>query len=235
VPLASARLQRKIDFLLPEIGTPGRLLLEHPCARELYPQFLAINFQLARAAVSLMGAALERARALAPEDRVAAALAEYLERHIREEMHGEEPGRDALDDLEALGVDSGEIRARTLPPAIAAIIESQLFWIRHRHPVAILGFLEIEAYHPDRESVEQLIAKTSLPRAGFSQLLLHAELDIEHAKDLHQVLDLLPLDLQHEQLIGVSALKTMALVAEAALDIVTCGAEPAVRPVRSVA
>ena len=210
----------------------GRLLLEHPCARELYPQFLAINYQLARASVPLMEAALERARAPATDDPVAVGLADYLERHIPEEMHGEQPGRDALDDLEALEADTVALLAAS-PRPIATLIDSQYFWIRRRHPVAILGFLELEAYHPDRESVEELIEKTRLPRAAFSQLLLHAELDIEHARELHEVLDSLPLEPAHEQLIGLSALRTMAFVTEAGLDIVTGEATPAPSPVRS--
>ena len=39
-----------------------------------------------------MEAALARARSLGPDDAVAAGLAGYLERHIPEEMHGDEPG-----------------------------------------------------------------------------------------------------------------------------------------------
>jgi hypothetical protein len=223
----SARLRRKIDFVLPTFGTPGRLLLEHRCVRELCPQYLAISTYLALATVPLLEAALQRARALAPDDAVAAGLAEYLQRHIPEEMHGEEPGRDALDDLKALGVDTVALRAGPLPPKIAQVIGNHFFWICQCHPVAILGYLEIEAYHPHRGAVEQLIEKTGLPRDGFRQLLLHAELDVEHAEELHRVLNSLPLEPYHERLIGVSALQTLALLTEAAFDVVAGGAQPA--------
>jgi hypothetical protein len=103
----------------------------------------------------------------------------------------------------------------------------QFFWIHQCHPVAILGYLQIEAYHPHRDSIEQLIEKTGLPRDAFRQLLLHAELDVEHARELHRVLDSLPLEPQHEQLIGVSALQTIALLTAAALDVVTGESLPA--------
>ena len=45
------------------------------------------------------------ARVLAPADPVAARLVGHLERHIPEEMHGDEPGGELLDDLAALGYD----------------------------------------------------------------------------------------------------------------------------------
>jgi len=98
-------------------------------------------------------------------------------------------------------------------------------------PVAILGFLELEAHQADRATVEQLIEKTGLPREAFGQLLLHARLDLVHAKDLHRVLDLLPLKPHHEQLIGLSALQSMLLVTDAFLDAIEDASVPlATRP-----
>jgi hypothetical protein len=222
---ASARLRHKIDLILAAFETPGRLLLEHPRARDLFPQYLTVSAYLGLATVPLMEAALERARVLAPDDSIAAALVEYLERHIPEEMHGDEPGRDALCDLEALGIDTLALRTRALPTKVAAVIGMHFFWIWHCHPVAILGYLQIEAYHPHPASVERLIERTSLPRDAFRQLGLHAELDVEHAHELYRVLDSLPLEPRHEQLIGVSALQTMALLIDAGLEIVAGQAE----------
>jgi len=46
-----------------------------------------------------------------------------------------------------------------------------------------------------------------------------------HAKDLHRVLDSLPLEPQHEQLIGLSALHSMSLLIDAMLDVVKDGAQ----------
>jgi heme oxygenase-like protein len=184
------------------------------------PRYLVAGFPLASTMVPLMEAALERARALAPDDRVAAGLVEYLERHIPEEMHSEEPGGAALDDLEALGVDADALLAQLPSPKMAALIGAQYFWIFHYHPVAILGYLELEAYHPRPATIERLIEKTGYPREGFRQLVLHAKLDAVHAKDLHRVLDSLPLEPQHEQLIGLSALHSMSILIDAMLDIV---------------
>jgi Iron-containing redox enzyme len=220
VSTTSARLRRKLDLAVPAFAAPGRLLLEHPRARELCPQYLAAGAYVTLAMVPLMETALDRARALAPGDPVAAGLVDYLERHIPEEMHGGEPGRAALDDLAAMGVDTTELRERPPPPKMAALIGSLYLWIWHRHPVAILGLLELEAFHPHAPTVERLIEKTGLPRDGFRQLLLHAELDAHHAAELHRVLDLLPLEPRHEQLISQCALQTMALLIDTWLDVV---------------
>jgi hypothetical protein len=173
-----------------------------------------------------MEAALARARAMAPGDRVAAGLTAYLERHISEEMHGEEPGDGLLRDLAMVGIDSAAVRAAQLPPRLAAIIGAEFYWIHRVHPVAILGALELEAHQANVALVERLIEKTALPREGFRQLLLHAELDLDHADELHRLLDVLPLEPRHEELIGLSALHTMALAIEVLLDVVGDGAAP---------
>lgn len=170
--------------------------------------------------VPLMEAALEHARPLTHDDPVAAGLAAYLEHHIPEEMHHDEPGGAVVDDLVALGLDPDEVRALPDTPQIGTLVASQLRWYEDEHPVAVLGFLELEAHQADRDTVERLIDKTGLPRDAFRQLLLHAKLDVVHARELHRVLDSLPLEPKHEQLIGLSALQTMALVADALLDVI---------------
>ena len=170
-----------------------------------------------------MQAALARARDAAARDPVARGLAAYLERHVAEEAHGDEPGGALLDDLEALGVDVRRLREEPPAPQIAALVRAQRDWIEREHPVALLGFLELEAYHPHGPTVETLIERTGLPRDGFRQLLLHARLDVAHARDLHRLLDRLPLEPQHERLIGLSALHTIASLAEALLDVVREG------------
>lgn len=220
MPTASARLKRKLDLVSPAFATPGRLLHEHPNARELFPRYDAASSYLTLAMVPLMEVAFERARALAPADPVAAGLADYLERHIPEELHGGAPGRAAMDDLEALGVDTVALREGPVPPRMAEYIGTLCFWIWHRHPVAILGFLALEAYHPDTAELEQLIERTGLPREGFRQLLLHAKLDAHHAKELHRVIDELPLEPEHEELMGVVALLTVETLVDAWLGVV---------------
>jgi hypothetical protein len=192
--------------------------LRHPNPRELFPRCLIVAYHVSRSMVPLMEAALERARELAPADPVAADLVAYLERHIPEETHHPEPGGAVVDDLAALGLDPAEMRALPITPQIGELVHAQLGWIDDDHPVAILGFLELEAHQADRAAIEQLIERTGLPRAAFGQLLLHARLEPVHARELHRVLDSLPLDERQEQLIGVSALHSMLCVMSAFLD-----------------
>jgi hypothetical protein len=220
----SARLSRKLDLVVPGYGMPGRLLLDHPDARQLCPPYLAVGAYVALVMVPLMEAALDRARALAATDPVAAQLVAYLEHHIPEEMHGDEPGADLLDDLAALGVDTEALRRRPLPAPVAALIGTQFFRIRHAHPVSVLGFLWLEAFPPDLDAVERLIETTGLPREGFRQLLLHSEVDLRHRQELRDALDALPLEPWHEQLVGLSALETMSFLIDAWVDVVGAGA-----------
>lgn len=210
-----------MELAAPALAAPGRILLEHPHASELFPRFLATGYPIAEALVPLMEAALTRAREADPQDAVAKGLAIYLARHIPEEMHGDTPGAGTLHDLEALGLDPATLRRNSAVPQIAALIGAQYYWIFHRHPVALLGFLKLEAYHPHAPTVERLIERTGLPRDGFRQLLIHSKLDVVHARDLDRVLDSLPLEPWHEQLIGLSALLTIGLLAEALLATVT--------------
>jgi hypothetical protein len=229
VPGASERLSCKVDLIAREYGAPGRLLIEHPRARELCVPYLEVGTYVALVMVPLMEAALERARELAPEDPVAAGLVGYLEHHIPEEMHGDEPAGEHLEDLAALGVDTRALRRGVVPEKIAALIGTQFFRIRHAHPVSVLGFLWLEAFPPRREGIEQLIEVTGLPRAGFRQLLVHSVVDVRHRDELRDIVDALPLEPWHEELVGLSALQTMAFLVDAWMDIVGAGVEaPAV-------
>jgi hypothetical protein len=217
---ASERLRRKVELVLPSYGAPLAALLEHPHADVLYPRCLIVSYHISRSMIPLMESALRHARALGASDAVAAGLADYLAHHIPEEMHDEVPGEAVVDDLAALGLDPDEVRDLPTTPQVSDLVIAQLTWMSEDHPVAILGFLELEAHNADRATVEHLIAKTGLPREGFGQLLLHSRLDLVHAKELHEVMDSLPLSAEQEELIGLSALHTMALVTEAFADAV---------------
>jgi hypothetical protein len=216
---ASSRLRRKLELVEPFAGLPGRLLLEHPRAAEIYPRYLAAGYHVTCAMLELMEIALARARELGDEISEPG-LARYLERHLVEEMHHEEPGGAVLDDLRALGEDAEKLVTEAASQKIASLVEGERRRIRDEHPVAVLGFLEIEACHTRRDTVERLIATTGLPRDGFRQLLLHSRLDAAHTADLHRVLDALPLEPWHERLVGLTALTTVGVLTDALLDIV---------------
>jgi hypothetical protein len=220
VESSSSRLRRKIELALAEYRLPGRLLLEHPDARELYPHYLSRVYFIPRTAIHLMQTALERSRGLSSEDLVAAGLVPYLTRHIAEEMHGDEPGAGVLADLEAIGFNTTVLRDGMPATKIAALVGTQYFWISYAHPVAVLGYLEvIEAFHPQWSTIERLAHRTGYPRRAFRQLFEHAELDIKHSQELDTLLDTLPLEPRHERVIALSAFATIELLTEALLEI----------------
>lgn len=192
------------------------MLRENP--RAYYPPYLATGYHVTCAMLELMEVALERARFLAADDEVAAHLADYLERHLVEEAHHEEPGGAILEDLATIGVDVDALVGAAASEKIATLLELQHAWIRDDHPVAVLGFLQLEAYYAELPVVEELIARSGLPRAAFSQLLEHATLDAMHSAQLRQLLDSLPLTPAQERLVGLSALTTLRLVAESLVE-----------------
>jgi hypothetical protein len=202
------------------------MLLAHPRSAEIYPRYLAAGYHVTCAMLELMELALARAREL--DDDVSAGLARYLDRHLVEETHHEDPGGAVLDDLRALGEDAERLVETAESPKLGALLVSERRRIEDDHPVAVLGFLELEACHTGRDAVERLVAATGLPREGFRQLLLHSRLDAVHAAELHDVIDSLPLEPRHERLIGLSALTTVGVVADLLLDVVS---ESAFQPV----
>jgi hypothetical protein len=201
------------------------MLLEHPRAAEIYPRYLAAGYHVTCVMLELMELALARAREL--DDEVSAGLVRYLDRHLVEETHHEDPGGAVLDDLRALGEDADRLVEAAESPKLETLVASERRRIEGEHPVAVLGFLELEACHTGRDAVERLIVATGLPREGFRQLLLHSRLDAVHAAELHDVIDSLPLEPRHERLIGLSALSTVGVVADVLLDVVS---ERAVQP-----
>ncbi|HEV8420276.1 MAG TPA: iron-containing redox enzyme family protein [Actinomycetota bacterium] len=207
------RLQRKIEFVLPELAGATRKLVAHPRVSDLYPELLFTLHCMVRAAVPLMQTALDQARSMAPDDGVSAALVSYLPKHIAEET-----GHDKwlLEDLEVLGTDSTVVLARPPSSTVAALVGAQYYWVLHYHPVALLGYLTpLESHPPSKELIEELVVRTGHDRRAFRTLIEHAELDPHHRDELHVVLDHLPLTSEQSTLLGVSALHTVHMAARA--------------------
>ena len=179
----------------------------HRNLRATMPEVLVVLYQVAHASVPLMEAALAEARSR-PGDPVAAALAGYLERHIPEET-----GHDTwiLEDLEALGIDRSAVVARVPKPSVARLVGAQHYWMRHTHPVALLGYLKtIEGSPPTVAGLEAIMARTGLPAAAFRGWLHHARVDPDHLADLDALIDALPLDERLSSLVSVSAVHTVS-------------------------
>src|SRR4051812_47478797 len=202
----SERLRRKLSFALPAYGDVAWRIWDSPQVASLYQEYLCTMHCIVRSSVPLMETAIARAHEL-KGDPVAAGVAAYLESHVDEERGHDEW---VLQDLEATGRDRDEPLRRIPPPSIASVVGSQYYWIRHHHPVALMGHIAVmEGYPPSVAFAELLQERTGYGADAFRSLARHAMLDVHHRNEFLEVVDGLPLGEEHEQLIGVSALHTI--------------------------
>jgi hypothetical protein len=209
---AGERLRAKLELAYPAVRASSERIWCSPFVRELYPVYLATMHGVVRSAVPLLEAACERARALAPDDEVAAGLVPYLAHHAPEEAGHD---RWLLQDLEALGGDPGEPLRRIPSTRVATLVGAQCYWLRHHHPVSLLGHMAfVEGYPPQPGFAERLRELTGYPAEAFRAIRRHERLDIGHRRELYETIDSLPLRPEHETLIGLSALHTMSSAIE---------------------
>jgi hypothetical protein len=208
---ASERLRAKLELVSGALDRAAEPVWLSPKAAQLYPRYLEQLYGVATGAVPLMQRALERCHSLsALGDATAAGLAPFLDEHIPEEQ-----GHDQwlLDDIAALGGDPDEVRRRLPSVAAAAMNGAQQWWIDHGHPVCLLGHAEVlECSPPAMEMLEEFEQRTGVARAGLMFFRRHAVIDQRHREEIHRTLDALPLNGQHEALIGTSALHTTAML-----------------------
>ena len=214
----SRRLRTKISLARGEMDAIAEKLWSHPRLREIYPEFLFRNHSVIRSSVPLMKAAAEECEKRLGKDPLAERMLDYFRHHIPEET-----GHDdwVLDDLELLGYPRKEVLKRIPPPSAAALAGAQYYWIRHVHPVALLGFIAVlEGTPPDVAFFEATADRIGVPRKAFSNLLLHGKLDPQHRDDLDRALDALPLTDDHHALMGISAFQTIDLLTRVASEAV---------------
>jgi hypothetical protein len=218
-PLSNAeRLRGTLKLVLWKLSAAGEQLVKHPRVRELYPEYLFALHSVIRASVPLMETARDRARSMSAADPVAARLMEYLDEHIDEERDHDEW---LLEDLASLGVDRSTVTARVPSPTVARAVGAQYYWVLHYHPVALLGWIGLlEGYPPTPATIDELMARTGYEPQAFRTLSAHAELDIGHGDEVFATLDQLPLTAEQSEVIGLSAMSSVDLLAHA-LDEVT--------------
>ena len=203
----SERLRQKIELVLPEFADASTQLVSHPQFAELYPEMLVSMHGMIRASVPIMQTTLDRCRQLADTDAVAAALAPYLEQHIKEEMHHDQW---LLEDLELLEFPREDVLRRMPSPSVASCVGGRYYWVLHHHPVAELGGIAVmEGYPPSVEAIDMMQEATGLPRRAFRTIEKHAHLDPHHRDELLAAIDALPLEEEHHEIMGVSALYTV--------------------------
>jgi Iron-containing redox enzyme len=219
VNATSEHLRGKIELLLPAVVDATDRFVLHPSAHDLYPEYLFTSHCIIRASVPLMEEGRGQAQAAAAADPVSAALAPYLEEHIPEELHHDEW---LLDDLEVLGKERSDILARPPTPTIAALVGAQYYWIRHYHPVALLGYIAVlEGYPPTTALIDTLVARTGYSREAFRTLIAHAELDPGHRDELDELLDTLSLTREQSEVLGLSAMFTVHMLTRALDEVIS--------------
>jgi hypothetical protein len=203
---ASDRLRAKLELAIPAVRAASEQIWTSSSVRELYPVWLATMHGVVRSAVPLMETARARAEELAPDDPVAERLVPYLTHHAAEERGHD---RWLLEDLEAAGGNPEEVLRRAPSPRVASLVGAQYYWIRHQHPVALLGHMAfVEGYPPEQGFAQRLRAATGHPSAAFRAIRRHERLDLRHREELFETVDGLPLVPEHETLLGLSALHT---------------------------
>lgn len=136
----------------------------------------------------------------------------YLAHHAVEER-----GHDQwiLEDLAATGTDPDTALDQIPPPPVAELVGAQYYWLRHVHPVSLLGHMAVvEGHAPQQNFADRLQRATGYSTEAFRTIRRHAHVDQQHTRDLYALIDGLPLEPRHESLMGVSALHTVRAAAE---------------------
>lgn len=212
----SEQIQCKRRMVSTRLRAASQQLWEHPEIAELYPVMLFRIHCMARATVPLMEAAIARLQNL-PQAPITTDLIGYFKQQIPQET-----GHDIwlLEDLEALGIAREQTLARMPPPTVAALIGAQYYWIKHHHPIALLGYIAVvESETPSLELVECSIQRTALPKQAFRNFSRHAILEPSHNETLDNLFDALPLTPEQFGLIGVSITQSANMIAQAAEEI----------------
>ena len=183
---------------------------EHPDLHSLYPELLRMLHGTIRAGVPLLRAAEHEAvRRSTSGDPVASELIPYLQQHAVEELHHDEW---LLDDYAALGLDPHQVEERPPSTTVAALVGAIYYWIRHYHPVAILGYLAVtEGWPPSVELIDELQQRSGYPADAFTTLRHHSAIDPGHGDDLWIFMDSLDLTRDQIQVIGDAAVHSITL------------------------
>ena len=173
----------------------------------IFPQYLVALYHSMRTAGAVMEAARARSVSLAAVCPVAARLAPYWTRHIREEAGHDEW---VLGDLTRLGVDADSVRSSIPTPEVAELMGTLHFWIQHVHPIAALSYFYVgESNPPTVQLVEWIVQTRGIPREALQTFLRHASIDARHGRELEQLIDSLPLTKVHVELMALSAKTVM--------------------------
>jgi pyrroloquinoline quinone (PQQ) biosynthesis protein C len=204
----SERLCARIELALPTLVEITNEIVNHPRLGEILPEVFIRMHWVIRFTVPLMLSTTEACRQRAESDPVAAALLPYLEEHTEEERGHDEL---LLQDLERIGVPRAEVLRRLPSPCLAAAQGAIHYWAVHHHPIALFGsMVPSECYPTSLETIDWIQQQTGYPREAFRTMEMHSTLDQAHAAEALVMLDSLPLNDWHHEVLGVAALHFLA-------------------------
>jgi hypothetical protein len=181
--------------------------LSHPALLTVFTEYLIGVYHSMRTAGALMEAARLRSAALAPACPVAARLVDYWARHIEDEAGHD---RWMLEDLVGLGIDAERDLARPPLREVAELMGTLHFWVLHTHPVAALPyFYVVERNPPTVQSLDWTVNSAGVPRGALRTFYRHATIDVDHGRELGDLVNGLPLTEAHLELMTVSTTSVM--------------------------
>lgn len=188
----------------------------HPRLNELYPEFLFALYGVIVSTTPAMRFAGQLCAEAGNDGPLDAWLGDYyLEHAVEEDGHGEW----ALADLGSLGVARERVLERLPYPSVAALVGSQYYWMKHVHPIALLGFIAVLESPAQLEFLREVSDRDGIPLASMSCHVKHAELDPGHVAEFDATLDSLPLTREQRDLITVSAITTIGHLEQVFTDI----------------
>lgn len=145
-----------------------------------YPALLVETYHYVKHSVPLMARACAQ---LGDETRIQS----YLAHHMAEEVAHEQW---ALEDLERLGFDRGDVK-RSLPlPETISMIGSQLYIVDYVDPIALMGYiLVMESMPPKQHMLDAVFDTYSIPRDAMKFLSGHGEADQQHMLEIAAAMD----------------------------------------------
>jgi hypothetical protein len=200
-------LRVKLELTAPALRAAAADLWRRPRLDRRYPVYLRTMHAVIRASVPLMELAADRCAELGCDDPVGPSLRQYLTAHIAEERGHDEW---LLADLAALGDDPAEWLPRPVPPVVARLVGAHYYWVRHHHPVSLLGYIAVmERNAPSAALADWIVARAGVPEAAVRTVREHAELDVAHGDAVIDLLDQLPLSTDDAAAVATAALCTV--------------------------
>lgn len=174
------------DELLELIRVVKKMYLFDGSKREVVLGKLKFLFHACVASEDLLVDASVVALAL-PSNEFNDRLASYYQTHLEEEK-----GEVAvlLDDLASAKTTPGDPSK-----AVMAMVGTQYYMIKHVHPVSLLGYMAVQEADPTPINVVELLENLH-GKALFRFLRMHAIKDLEHRKELIEVIDSVPEELR---------------------------------------